>query len=389
MSDIFISYASKDKNVANAICAKLEQLQLKCWIAPRDIKPGEEYAGGIVRGIDVCRCMVVVFSGSANASQHVLREVERAVGRNVVIIPFRIDDIIPSDSMDYFLKVAHWLDAKDMDLDSAIDHLARTIAAFLEKELPEQPTRQQSVNQPAMPVKPNQRSKIISLLAVALFIPIVWLGYSQFANQSTDQQKRQAQVAALVGDNGQLLDAASSKNINAALDISDLIPNRQIALKAWIEPKGRSEFMEGDKLSFKTTLDRDAYLAVYVHSIDGSSYLIYPNHLQTPKLIKKDSVFNVGNSGTFELEIAPPFGVDIVQFIATTDIDEYSVLLKKLTPIAGMNIALAERSELTRQMSGIKAKGIAVTQATSNNQASAGANLWGETIVIIQTRAGK
>jgi len=37
--DVFISYSSKDKTVANAVCATVENRKVRCWIAPRDIPP--------------------------------------------------------------------------------------------------------------------------------------------------------------------------------------------------------------------------------------------------------------------------------------------------------------------------------------------------------------
>ena len=42
--DIFISYSTKDKYTADAICHVLEQNNLKCWIAPRNIASGKNYA---------------------------------------------------------------------------------------------------------------------------------------------------------------------------------------------------------------------------------------------------------------------------------------------------------------------------------------------------------
>ena len=38
--DIFVSYSSKDKAVADAIVSALENSGLRCWVAPRDVKPG-------------------------------------------------------------------------------------------------------------------------------------------------------------------------------------------------------------------------------------------------------------------------------------------------------------------------------------------------------------
>ena len=59
--DVFISYSSKDKIAADTVCAGLETASIRCWIAPRDIRAGTEYAEGIIDGIDSCRIMVLIF----------------------------------------------------------------------------------------------------------------------------------------------------------------------------------------------------------------------------------------------------------------------------------------------------------------------------------------
>jgi len=40
--DAFISHSSKDKTIADATCAYLEASKIRCWVAPRDIRPGGE-----------------------------------------------------------------------------------------------------------------------------------------------------------------------------------------------------------------------------------------------------------------------------------------------------------------------------------------------------------
>lgn len=52
MSDVFISYSVKDKVVADAVVASLEGHDIRCWYAPRDIKPGEDWAEAITRAIE-------------------------------------------------------------------------------------------------------------------------------------------------------------------------------------------------------------------------------------------------------------------------------------------------------------------------------------------------
>jgi hypothetical protein len=93
--DVFISYSSEDKPVADAACSTLEGRGIRCWIAPRDIRPGQDWGEAIIEGISQARVMVLVFSGHANHSPQVIREVERAVHRGLVIIPLRIEAVVP------------------------------------------------------------------------------------------------------------------------------------------------------------------------------------------------------------------------------------------------------------------------------------------------------
>lgn len=132
--DVFISYSSRDKTTAEAACAALESTGACCWIAPRDIRAGVEYAEGIIEGIDSCRIMVLIFSSNANASPQVHRELERAVSRGLTIIPFRIEDVLPSNAMEYYLSSIHWLDALTPPLAKHLEHLAEQVKANLQVE---------------------------------------------------------------------------------------------------------------------------------------------------------------------------------------------------------------------------------------------------------------
>ena len=121
-SQVFISYSSHDRQVGEAACAALEGRGLRCWIAPRDILPGRSWGEAIVEGISASQVFVLIFSANANGSQQILREVERAVNRGLAIVPFRIDDVVPGGSLEYFMSVPHWLDAMTPPLER---HLAK------------------------------------------------------------------------------------------------------------------------------------------------------------------------------------------------------------------------------------------------------------------------
>ena len=129
--DVFISYANQDKITADAICGSLEARGIRCWIAPRDIRPGQHWGGAIMTAIKSVRVMVLVFTDSSNRSQQVLREVERAVGHGVVIIPFKIENVPMSDDLEYYISTHHWLDAMTPPLEEHIRHLGDVVKVIL------------------------------------------------------------------------------------------------------------------------------------------------------------------------------------------------------------------------------------------------------------------
>jgi photosystem II stability/assembly factor-like uncharacterized protein len=129
--DVFVSYSSHNRVAANAVCAKLEANDVRCWIAPRDVTPGLEYGECIMDAIEQSRIMVLVFTADANKSPQVRKEVERAVNRRVVILPFRIEDVLPERALEFFIGNVHWLDALTPPLEVHLQRLTGTVKAML------------------------------------------------------------------------------------------------------------------------------------------------------------------------------------------------------------------------------------------------------------------
>ncbi|WAC04904.1 MAG: toll/interleukin-1 receptor domain-containing protein [Methanoregula sp.] len=130
--DVFISHAQADKPVADAVCARLEAANIRCWIAPRDVPPGKDFPEAIIEGIEGSRVMVLIFSSHSNNSKHVIRELTSAVNKGLVIVPFRIEDIIPSKSMEYLINIPHWLDALTPPLEQHLETLTDRIVHILQ-----------------------------------------------------------------------------------------------------------------------------------------------------------------------------------------------------------------------------------------------------------------
>ena len=108
---IFISYSSSDAAVALEVCHALEDNGQSCWMAPRDVVPGEFYADALVRAIDAATVVLLVLSQHAAASPHVVREIERATSKRRPVLSLRIDPVQMPPALEYFLNASHWLDA--------------------------------------------------------------------------------------------------------------------------------------------------------------------------------------------------------------------------------------------------------------------------------------
>jgi serine/threonine protein kinase len=107
---VFISYASENQVIAEAICASFEAGDVRCWIAPRDVQGGRPYSGQITQAIREARILLLILTQASNRSKHVLREVERAAHCQNHLLTFRVEPITPADDLAYFLGADQWVD---------------------------------------------------------------------------------------------------------------------------------------------------------------------------------------------------------------------------------------------------------------------------------------
>ncbi|MCK5132432.1 MAG: toll/interleukin-1 receptor domain-containing protein [Candidatus Sabulitectum sp.] len=126
-SRIFITHSSHDSATATEIRDYLEANGIQCWMAPRDIPIGEEWAKGILNGINTASGMLLVFSSNSNDSSQVRREIERAIHNDIPIYPVRIEDVQPSDAMEYYISSNHWMDAFGDNIDANLSKLVAAI----------------------------------------------------------------------------------------------------------------------------------------------------------------------------------------------------------------------------------------------------------------------
>jgi TolB-like protein/tetratricopeptide (TPR) repeat protein len=171
-SDVFVSYASQDAAVANSIVESLEGQSLKCWIAPRDVTPGSQYADEIVGAINEAKVVVVVLSEHAIASPHVGKEIERASSKRRRIIALRIDNAPLTRAFEYFLSESQWIHVPALGMPAALNKLADAVAQGVTSSAEPVPASIQPVAQ-----KKTPKAVVIAAAVVISLGAAVGLGF--------------------------------------------------------------------------------------------------------------------------------------------------------------------------------------------------------------------
>jgi TolB-like protein/tetratricopeptide (TPR) repeat protein len=174
-SDVFVSYASQDAAVADAVVAALERHGAKCWIAPRDMTPGAHYASEIVHAIDSASAIVLIFSPDAASSPHVLRELERATSHGHPVVTLRLDQAPLPAEFEYFLNTSQWLDASSGDTVHALPKLVSAVHVAIQASAV---TSRSVPTAHASPLAVSARSPKRMVLVVASVVGLAFVGFA-------------------------------------------------------------------------------------------------------------------------------------------------------------------------------------------------------------------
>ena len=172
---VFISHSSKDSKIAASICSALEARGHQCWMSSRDVRPGENFQGAIVRAIREARVMVMVFSSNANNSEEIKKEMALASQSHLMVIPVRAEDVLPSEDFTYELATRQWIDLFN-DWEQAIEQLGAQIDLAVQRE-GDAPSPA-SIRAPNHSAAKKNRVPLFAGIAVVLFAAgagAVWL----------------------------------------------------------------------------------------------------------------------------------------------------------------------------------------------------------------------
>ena len=107
----FLSHSREDHKLAEELCASLEASGFSCWIAPRNVAPGQPYALACLEGVAQSLSLLLLASETALASVQVLSEVEQAHKRAMPIYTVLIPPAKVRGEMDFYLSRLHWIES--------------------------------------------------------------------------------------------------------------------------------------------------------------------------------------------------------------------------------------------------------------------------------------
>ena len=107
---VFISYAHADNAAVEPVVVAVKNAGRDVWIDKGGIKPGEGWAGEIVRGIKGAKGVMVMCSPHAFKSDHIKREVYLADRYKKPMLPVFIAEAKPPEDFEYFFAGVQWLE---------------------------------------------------------------------------------------------------------------------------------------------------------------------------------------------------------------------------------------------------------------------------------------
>ena len=176
-ASLFISHATQDARVAARLCEAMEARGFSCWIASRDIAPGENFQVAIVRAIRGAKIMLLVFTSAANGSDEVAKELALASQNKMIVAPLRVENVAPSETFAYEFATRQWIDFT-AGWDAAMAQLRQRLAATLAApEPPPDPTvAVVSLVAPRPPRTPRKRSPLGPVVALILIAAVLAAG---------------------------------------------------------------------------------------------------------------------------------------------------------------------------------------------------------------------
>lgn len=145
---VFISYSSKDQQMADSVRLLFIEKGIPCWMAPYDIPAGSKYAYVINDALENCSCLVLLLTNASQESQFVEREIERAITYKKPIIPMQLEDIQLNSGFKFYIGNSQIIAVPNIKADAPeFNMVISGVRQFLGQDNPSLPEMKQTALQ--------------------------------------------------------------------------------------------------------------------------------------------------------------------------------------------------------------------------------------------------
>ncbi len=189
--DVFISFATVDKEVASGIYNTLKDAGVNCWVSFENLIPGQNYTSEIAKVIKECRVVILVFSKAASESEWVQVEANMAFSDRKVIMPYKIDNtnIVECEKFRPLLQLAHWTDSSS-NWKSKLPDLAiavrKTLALPPIKIARTEATSSGARSKPQVSEQSQKSGSMMPIIATVLVVAAVAIGAFLFLSKPAE-----------------------------------------------------------------------------------------------------------------------------------------------------------------------------------------------------------
>jgi hypothetical protein len=230
MADVFLSYASAEKDKAELVAKSLEAAGFSVWW-DRALRPGETFDRVIEREIGAAKAVVVLWTRTSVESQWVREEADHGRQREN-LVPLLMDDVTPPMGFGRVqaAKLAHWDgDPKDREWQEVI----HAVQGMVGREAKPVFLRQRAETKPAAKKRPPWLAIGLGAVAVVLLGLVMML--SEALNVMSDpaaQKQLQAIQSAVESQTPAAEAPAAAAAPQQAAAVFDDLADRQFATPA-------------------------------------------------------------------------------------------------------------------------------------------------------------
>lgn len=129
--DVFISYASEDRRLAELLSSKLDESGIVVWRDISELRFGDTFAGKIAQAIEDCPLFIVLVTAASLSSWWVEAETAFATERHKRVLPVVAENVTLAGGLELYLIRLHRYEVLDRPIEQHLPNIIVEVRRYL------------------------------------------------------------------------------------------------------------------------------------------------------------------------------------------------------------------------------------------------------------------